>query len=47
MRRREKKNSIISVWGEEIVAGDDPRWIDCERAVMRAWDAQDDRQWPC
>lgn len=39
---REKKKSIVSVCGEEIVATDDPRWVDCQRAVLRAWEAQDD-----
>ena len=38
----ERRCSHVTVWGEKTVTTDDPRWIDCERAAMRAWDAQDD-----
>jgi len=38
----EKRRSSVTAWGETIVATDDPRWIDCERAVMRAWDAEEE-----
>jgi hypothetical protein len=38
----DKRRSIVTVCSEEIVATDDPRWIDCQRAVLRAWEAQDD-----
>ena len=39
---REKRRSNVDVWGEQIVETDDPRWIECERAVMRAWDAEEE-----
>ena len=39
---REKMRSNVTVWGEEIVSTDDPRWIECERAVVRAWEAETD-----
>ena len=38
----ELRRSSISAWGEEIAETDDPRWIDCERAVLSAFYAQDD-----
>jgi hypothetical protein len=38
----DKRRSGVSVCGETIVATDDPRWIDCERAVVLAWKVQDD-----
>ena len=38
----DKRCSSVMVWGEEIVATDDPRWIDCERAVKLAFNTQDD-----
>jgi hypothetical protein len=38
---RERRRSDINVWEEKIVETDDPRWIECERAVMRAWEAED------
>ena len=36
---REKTRSWITVWEEEIVETDDPRWIDSIREVNRASDA--------
>ena len=39
---REKKRLDYLNLGRGIVTTDDPRWIDCQRAVMRAWEAQDD-----
>lgn len=38
----EKCRSSVTVWEENIVATDDPRWIDCERAVMRCMNAETD-----
>jgi hypothetical protein len=38
----DKCRSSFSVWEEKIVATDDPRWIDCERAVMRCWGDEGD-----
>lgn len=34
--------SQITVWGEEIVETDDPRWIEGEREIIRTTDAADD-----
>jgi hypothetical protein len=39
---REKTRSWITVWEEEIVETDDPRWIDSAREVNRASDAATD-----
>ncbi len=39
---REKTRSWITVWEEEIVEADDPRWIDSVREVNRASDAATD-----
>jgi hypothetical protein len=39
---REKTRSWITVWEEEIVETDDPRWIDSVREVNRASDAATD-----
>jgi hypothetical protein len=39
---RDKCKSSISVWEEKIVATDDPRWIESERAVIRSFDAETD-----
>jgi hypothetical protein len=39
---REKRRSNVSVWEENIVEADDPRWIDNERAFLRAADAEED-----
>src|SRR3954465_3902233 len=39
---REKTRSWITVWEEEIVETDDPRWIDSIREVNRASDAASD-----
>lgn len=38
----EKCRSSVTAWGEEIVATDDPRWIDAERGVMRCHHAESD-----
>jgi hypothetical protein len=38
---RERRCSDVNVWEEKIVETDDPRWIECERAVMKAWEAED------
>jgi hypothetical protein len=37
-----KRQSIIDAYGETVVTTDDPRWIDCERALMAAYDAETD-----
>jgi hypothetical protein len=37
-----KCRSSVDVNGEHIVATDDPRWIECEREVMRTSDAEMD-----
>jgi hypothetical protein len=39
---RDKRESSVDAWEEKIVASDDPRWIDCERAVSQAFDAETD-----
>jgi hypothetical protein len=39
---RDKRGSTVDAWGEEIVATDDPRWIECERAVGLSFDAETD-----
>jgi hypothetical protein len=39
---REKTRSWITVWEEEIVETDDPRWIDSVREVHRTSDAETD-----
>jgi hypothetical protein len=39
---KNKRRSNITICGEEIVESDDPRWIDCERAVILAWKVQDE-----
>jgi hypothetical protein len=39
---REKRQSHVDAWEESIIFDDDPRWIECERAVMRCWMAQDE-----
>ena len=39
---RDKRESSVNAHGEEIVTTDDPRWIDCERAVNQAFDAETD-----
>jgi hypothetical protein len=31
----------VDIWEERIVETDDPRWIECERGVMRAWDEEE------
>jgi hypothetical protein len=49
---REKRESRIDAWEENIVETDDPRWIESERAIRRSFDAETDaacvyvqRQW--
>jgi hypothetical protein len=37
-----KRQSIIDADGETVVASDDPRWIDCERTLKAAFDAETD-----
>lgn len=37
---KDKRRSTIDVWEETIVETDDPRWIDCERSVIRFMDAE-------
>jgi hypothetical protein len=39
---REKMRSHVTRWEEKIVETDDPRWIESERAVIRAWEAEED-----
>jgi hypothetical protein len=39
---REKRESSVDAFEEKIVATDDPRWIECERAVIRSFDAETD-----
>jgi hypothetical protein len=38
----DKRRSLVTVWDEEIAATDDPRWIDCQRALILAWEVQDE-----
>lgn len=38
----EECRSSVTLWEETIGATDDPRWIDCERAVMRRMNAETD-----
>lgn len=42
----EKCQSRFDVWEEKIVETDDPRWIECERAVIRTSDAEMDATIP-
>ncbi len=35
---RDKRRSSVICFEEDIVETDDPRWIDAERGVSRAWD---------
>jgi hypothetical protein len=39
---REKRQSVVNVWEELIIFDDDPRWIECGRAVHELWDAESD-----
>ena len=39
---KEKRYSSVTVWEEDIVATDDPRWIECERTVMHFMNAETD-----
>jgi hypothetical protein len=43
---REKRQSSVDTWDEKIVETDDPRWIECERAVIKASDAEIDATIP-
>jgi hypothetical protein len=43
---REKRQSSVDVWEEKIVETDDPRWIECERAVIETSDAEIDAAIP-
>jgi hypothetical protein len=38
----DKRQSRVDVWREEIVETDDPRWIETERAIHNAFDAETD-----
>ena len=38
----EKCRSVITAWEEIIVETDDPRWIECERDLIAAHDAETD-----
>lgn len=38
----EECRSSVTLWEETIGATNDPRWIDCERAVMRRMNAETD-----
>jgi len=37
---RDKRRSSVICFEEDIVETDDPRWIDAERGVSRAWDTE-------
>jgi hypothetical protein len=39
---RDKRKSSVNSWEEKIVATDDPRWIECERAIIRSFGAETD-----
>lgn len=39
---REKRQTSFNAWEEKIVETDDPRWIECEGATMRSFDAETD-----
>jgi hypothetical protein len=39
---RDKRQSSIDAWEEKIIETDDPRWIDAERAVHNAFNAETD-----
>jgi hypothetical protein len=43
---REKRRSHVDAWGEKIVETDDPRWIECERAVIKTSDGEIDATLP-
>jgi hypothetical protein len=38
----EKCRSSVTAWEEEIFSTDDPRWIECERALKAAFDRETD-----
>jgi hypothetical protein len=38
----DKRQSRVDVWRKEIVETDDPRWIESERAIHNAFDAEAD-----
>jgi hypothetical protein len=42
----EKRRSRVDAWGEKIVETDDPRWIECERAVDKTSNAETDATIP-
>jgi hypothetical protein len=37
-----RRKSLVDAYGETIVATDDPRWVESERAVMAAFEAESD-----
>jgi hypothetical protein len=39
---RDRRQSSIDAWEEKITATDDPRWIECQRAVHAMFDAETD-----
>jgi hypothetical protein len=39
---RDKRRSSCNIWEEKIAETDDPRWINCEREVIRTMHAVDD-----
>jgi hypothetical protein len=39
---REKRQSSLNAWGDKLVETDDPRWIECERAVIKTSDTEVD-----
>jgi hypothetical protein len=43
---RDKRQSSVDSWEEKIVETDDPRWIECERAVIKTSDAEIDATIP-
>ena len=43
---RDKRQSSVDAWEEKIVETDDPRWIECERAVIKTSDAEIDATIP-
>lgn len=39
---RDKRKSVVDAFEETIVPTDDPRWINNQREIAAAWDAQED-----
>jgi hypothetical protein len=39
---RDKRRSSVDCFEERIVETDDPRWIECEREIIRTMDAESD-----